>query len=840
MFDKLAALQGLWHEKAPYILPAVQIHVPPNLLQLKKRVPSVKVPSDIGANDKAYCLREWTQRNSTPADILRYAEDSRLGFGVRCAYIRAIDIDVEDVELAKLIYEIADRTSRELQRGQKLSSRAFAIRRRTGSTRYALLCKATHFESLPFAKVVIKLPGDFGKIEFLGNSQYIALYGKRYDDEGNETSEYFFQRYGTDFDPGVEEAGKYPVLDQLPTLSNDDLLFIAGKLQEELEHHLSEVVGITEDFSTSTFQRGFSAEAITELGEIQLKVLDEKNEIYHAGTIQDARWYVKCPWEHQHTSANGERDAMFIPDRIKDGVNFGATFKCFHAHCENRSIEDYAEELDIPVIKKKEVNVQAAVLNVKAEELENCVTVDMLMSMFSFLSHSHALEIIKVFASPEKSNYAVVKMLDNAVRPYAHRRQTMNEVAARQNTGKKAITATSKKRMSTTAMVNAIRDCNNFGFDLSYDTFLNNVKIRKFDDHSDWQPFMDKHIAVIKIAMNRLKFPDPSTGHLREAITLVSETNTSDCAIDWLDCQEWDGISRYEEFITKGLGLESSDYLIALTDFIWTALAGRIISPGVKVDMIPIFVGFQGAKKSSFVKALAPFEEWYGTTALDVHDSDIARKTIGKCILELPELSGLKTRALESIKAWVTTQVDQWVPKYKESAYSCPRRWVAFGTGNDMRLFTDSTGNRRWLPIDMAPSLGLNVDWLIENRNQLWAEGKVKFRQDGVAHEEVARLAGVKREAFKPRDLWAVPIQQFYYDYGRLPTVNEAFTICLNMQVSYVTPYQVSRVESVLAILEAELAGRDSEGIVQRSYVQMSPAISADPIVLQAKDEWEF
>ncbi|ESF27670.1 putative replication protein, partial [Salmonella enterica subsp. enterica serovar Tallahassee str. 0012] len=37
-----------------------------------------------------------------------------------------------------------------------------------------------------------------------------------------------------------------------------------------------------------------------------------------------------------------------------------------------------------------------------------------------------------------------------------------------------------------------------------------------------------------------------------------------------------------------------------------TALAGRVLEPGVKADMVPILVGPQGCGKSSGVEALSP------------------------------------------------------------------------------------------------------------------------------------------------------------------------------------------------------------------------------------------
>jgi hypothetical protein len=50
----------------------------------------------------------------------------------------------------------------------------------------------------------------------------------------------------------------------------------------------------------------------------------------------DSSWvYITCPWAHEHSGHNGERDAgLHLTDGRVDG------FKCFHGHCANRALPD--------------------------------------------------------------------------------------------------------------------------------------------------------------------------------------------------------------------------------------------------------------------------------------------------------------------------------------------------------------------------------------------------------------------------------------------------------------------------------------------------------------------
>jgi hypothetical protein len=53
-------------------------------------------------------------------------------------------------------------------------------------------------------------------------------------------------------------------------------------------------------------------------------------------------WFsLRCPWKAEHTTTDGERDAVIIPPDKKKGVWWN--FNCFHAHCAGRRLRDILE-----------------------------------------------------------------------------------------------------------------------------------------------------------------------------------------------------------------------------------------------------------------------------------------------------------------------------------------------------------------------------------------------------------------------------------------------------------------------------------------------------------------
>jgi predicted P-loop ATPase len=72
----------------------------------------------------------------------------------------------------------------------------------------------------------------------------------------------------------------------------------------------------------------------------------------------------------------------------------------------------------------------------------------------------------------------------------------------------------------------------------------------------------------------------------------------------------------------------------------WTALAGRVLEPGVKADMVPILVGPQGCGKSSGVEALSPDPAFFTEISFAREDDDdLARKMRGRLVAEIARVA---------------------------------------------------------------------------------------------------------------------------------------------------------------------------------------------------------
>lgn len=293
------------------------------------------------------------------------------------------------------------------------------------------------------------------------------------------------------------------------------------------------------------------------------------------------------------------------------------------------------------------------------------------------------------------------------------------------------------------------------GIEIRFDTFRDEIVFSRGEGLGQWQPFLDQHYVELRITLEHLGFKPIGRELMRDVVHLVATENVFDTAIEWLSTLEWDGIPRIDGFLERYFGADPGPYSDALSAYWWTAAAGRVMSPGIKADMCVVLIGDQGIKKSTAIAATVPSDEFFVEMSFHEKEDDLARKMRGRLIAEISELRGLHTRELESIKAFMTRTHEKWVPKYREFAVAFPRRLVFVGTSNQTQFLADSTGNRRWLPVEVQHA---DVDAIRRDRLQLWAEARLRFELNGVEWEHAERLAGRVHNDHMIEDAWLDPV----------------------------------------------------------------------------------
>lgn len=409
---------------------------------------------------------------------------------------------------------------------------------------------------------------------------------------------------------------------------------------------------------------------------------------------RDGDLYIACPWIERHSMDSGVSETRYSPPG--NGYEQGH-FKCLHAGCAGKSDAEFLEAMGwSPDV-------------------------------------SDAPELPEV-AEPEGGDSG----------------QTPAIPAPRYITNKKG-----EKEARQYNHELFLRDTEAVGLETSWDDYTAQIVWRRAGGGAVWRPFGDEHYSAIVRAMDRNGFVVQQPSTVRPAVYAHAIKHRVDTLADWVEAlPEWDGVERVERFWIDYAGAADTPYVRAVGLYSWTAQAGRALDAGCQADMVPILVSKQGTRKTSLVRAIAPGEDQFVEINLMDRDDDTTRKMRGKSVVELGELRGMHSRAKEDIKAFVTRRTEEWVPKYQEFAKQFKRRFVFYGTTNKDDFLADETGERRYLPFDVGEDMQLDVEGVVRDREQLWAEAVALWRDGGIRWQDAERLAAGEHEKFKDIDPW--------------------------------------------------------------------------------------
>jgi hypothetical protein len=282
---------------------------------------------------------------------------------------------------------------------------------------------------------------------------------------------------------------------------------------------------------------------------------------------------------------------------------------------------------------------------------------------------------------------------------------------------------------------------------LGYDTMLGAVVVGEGETS---RALSDNDYTTWIIACQRDNFLDIQPKKMAAAVEFVARQNTFDSMMIWTDALVWDGIPRVATFLERYLHVPASDYHRALSEYIWTALAGRARNPGCKCDYVPVLVGPEGTGKSSTVMALAPRPGFFAPLDLNATNDEWVRRIKGAVIAELAEMRGMRTKDEEHIKNRITTATEWIVPKWKEHKEEYPRRCLMMGTTNDVGVLPAHGEARRFFPVLIEHQA--DIDGINADREQLWAEGIALHAKHGIMWESAATLAKGERDDFRADD----------------------------------------------------------------------------------------
>lgn len=215
------------------------------------------------------------------------------------------------------------------------------------------------------------------------------------------------------------------------------------------------------------------------------------------------------------------------------------------------------------------------------------------------------------------------------------------------------------------------------------------------------------------------------------ALVIWSDMNAYDPFLKTVESIVWDGKCRLGTLLTKYLGAEDSEYTHVVEALPYFAVLARSYNMTAKFDLSLVLHGAQGLGKSTYARRFALADEFFTDDLSGIGNREAGEILLGKIAVEIAELSALKGKDLETVKAFLVRECDTFRPSYGRRAEDHYRRCVFVATTNGQQFLTDRTGNRRWLPVKCGvsvPATSLFSAEAAEDFSQAWAEALYLYR----------------------------------------------------------------------------------------------------------------
>lgn len=288
-----------------------------------------------------------------------------------------------------------------------------------------------------------------------------------------------------------------------------------------------------------------------------------------------------------------------------------------------------------------------------------------------------------------------------------------------------------------------------------------------------------------------------TSGLAHEAASIVASRNPIHPIRDYLNSLRWDETERVPHLLSDFYGARFDEYTGAVSLSWLISAVARAMAPGCKVDTMPVFEGRQGIGKSLSIRILFG-KDWSAEAHESPAHKDFFQALRGRWVIEIAEMQSFSKPEVGKIKQAVSCPVDVYRESYGRVPRAFPRQCVFVGTTNEKEYLRDSTGGRRFLPVECGSEI--DIEGIAQARDQLWAEALVRYRRG----EPWWNFPGVAQEMQAARfmeDPWLQPIRQWLEgsasvsSYGdRTGPVNEVTsTELLHDVLGIVTPKQTQQ-----------------------------------------------
>lgn len=266
-----------------------------------------KTPSKVSNWGRASGIAAWTSKHTTPQDIAKWQKCPDHGICIQTRRVHALDFDIVNPERAVEAERIVVRL---------LGCMPVRYRRDSSKFLIPFYVKSETDEVMRKRSFDLAHRPD-GIVEFLANGQQFVAIG--YHQSGQ-----FYEWRNT--------AGDHQLPASIPVVDEDDF--------ENLWTVLRGALGNPDSDKRDNGRGKLRTNEIVERDPVaQFLIITERVK----SIARDGMMAVECPWEHEHSGPSSDTATVYWP--ANTGGYARGHFKCLHAHCADRTTDDFRREI---------------------------------------------------------------------------------------------------------------------------------------------------------------------------------------------------------------------------------------------------------------------------------------------------------------------------------------------------------------------------------------------------------------------------------------------------------------------------------------------------------------
>ncbi|HUX18994.1 MAG TPA: virulence-associated E family protein [Acidithiobacillus sp.] len=347
--------------------------------------------------------------------------------------------------------------------------------------------------------------------------------------------------------------------------------------------------------------------------------------------------------------------------------------------------------------------------------------------------------------------------------------------------------------------------------------YAGKLKINSFSNEMFYNGniFRDHEATECCVSISRKYYASFKLQDVKAVLPAVCVRHAFHPVQEYLKSLVWDRTPRVDLWLEDAFEVPPTPYTQAIAKNVLIGAVARVMRPGCKMDNMMVLEGGQGIGKTSAVRALAG-AEWYAEVTEAAGSKDFYQCLRGKWFVEFGDLAGMRHTEINKLKQVLSSPADNYRASYAASAKDHPRHNIFIGTTNEYTYLGDSTGARRFWSVSCAVS---NVGYIINMRDQLWAEAMARFSAGESWHEVPHDEAEEEQEKRFDADSWEYPVARWLSAH-QTDNITTGYILadCLGIDIGKHSKADQTRVGAILRRLGFISKQRIVEGVRGRFY----------------------